>query len=179
MPIPSGATMVPSWDSDAFTAAPGSCRTRQIIDPAGNYRDQTVMWLFNDRGSACTAARPYVIRFNANNAQNPSVADLAAAPTDTPELVAVALNATADQTWDWFAVEGYAMALVEGTTDVTAGDYIAADVNIVSGGAFKEDSTTRTKNSFGIYQDDTDQTTNGTATSRLVYLFGQEAEILA
>jgi hypothetical protein len=177
MPVASGNAVVPPWDAEAFSAAPGNTRTRTILDDAGNTRQQTVMWLFNDLGAAAVLGKPYVIRFNANSAQNPSIAAAAASPSDTPELIAVAINATADQTWDWFFVEGYGEALVDGTQDVTKGDYLSVDDDIVSGGGFKEDTTTRTKNSFGIYQDPTDETTAG-VTLRLIYLFGQEAEIL-
>lgn len=178
MPWPIAAPMVPAWDGEAFSAAPGHTRTRTWYDDAGNLRTQTVMWLFNDLGAAATVAKPYMVRFQGTAGQSPAVVALAASPTDTPELCCVAITAVADQTWGYFAVEGWCEALVEGTTDCTRGDYLSLDDDIVSGGAFKEDTTTRTKNSFAIYQDPTDETTNGSATARLIQLLGVEAEVL-
>ena len=169
--------MVPAWDSEAFSAAPGHVRSQTFLDDLGVVRSRNVKWLFNDLGAAAEIGRPYMVRFNANSGQNPSIAAALVAPTDTPELVCVALKATADQTWDYFCVEGYTEALVEGGTDVTKGDYLSVDDDIVTGGAFKEDTTTRTKNSFAIYQDATDQTA-ASASLRLIYMFGQEAEVL-
>lgn len=167
--------IVPAFDQDAFSSAPGHVRSRTWIDDAGNTRTQSVKWLFNDLGAAAVVATPYVIRYNAEGNQNPSIAALAAAPTDTPEHVCVALTAVADQTWGYFVTEGFCEALVEGGTDVTKGDYLSADASLA---AFKEDSTTRTKNSFAIYQDDTDET-DTTPTARLIFLFGDANEILA
>jgi hypothetical protein len=171
--------MVPALDQDPGSAAGGHVRSRTWYDDAGNVRSQNVKWLFNDLGAAAVAGRVYVVRYNAEGNQNPSIATIAVAPTDTPELLCVALSATADQTWDWFCVEGFVEALVEGTTDVTKGDYLAADDDIITTyGGIKENTTTRTKNSFAIYQDDTDQTTDGAETARLIYMFGTEVEIL-
>jgi len=168
--------MVPAFDQDAFSAAGGHVRSRTWIDDAGNVRSQNVKWLFNDTGGAAVLGKPYVIRLNAEGNQNPSIAAIAAAPTDTPEHIAVAISAVPDQTWGYFCTEGFVEALCDGTTDLTKGDYVAVDVSL---GGFKEDTTTRTKNSFGIYQDDTDETTNATLTNRLIYLDGTANEILA
>lgn len=171
--------MVPTWDADAFTAAPGHVRAHTMIDDEGYERQQHLKWLKNDTGGTLVVGTPMVIRSKGGGDEPHCVAALAAAPTDTPEEIAVVLTALVDQAWGWFCVEGFCEALVEGGTDCTAGDYLSADVNIVSGGAFKEDSTTRTKNSFAMYMDPTDETTGSAATLRLIRLFGEAAEILA
>lgn len=171
--------VVPAWDRDAFSAQPGHVRTRTFLDDEGYERQQQVKWLFNDTGGAAVLGRPYVIRYKGGGEKPLCIAALAASPADTPEEICVAIEAVANNAWGYFAVEGYVEALVEGTTDCTAGDYLSADVNIVANGAFKEDTTTRTKNSFAMYMDPTDETTNGSATLRLIRLFGEHAEILA
>lgn len=178
MPIASAPLMVPPWDSEAWTAHPGHTRSRTWIDDAGYTRVQTLMWIFNDLGSAATLGKPYMVRFQGTAGQNPAIVAAAASPSDTPELVCVPITAIADQTYGYACVEGFVEALVEGGTDCTRGDYLSVDDDIISGGAFKEDTTTRTKNSFAMYMDPTDETTGSAATLRLIYMFGQEAEVL-
>jgi hypothetical protein len=172
-------SVVPSFDRDAFSAQPGHVRRRTFLDDEGYERSQMVKWLYNDTGSAATLGRPYRILYTGAGEKPLKIQALSASPVDTPEEICVAIEAVANNSWGYYAVEGWVEALVEGTTDCTAGDYLSADTNIVAGGAFKEDTTTRTKNSFAMYMDPTDETTNGSATLRLIRLFGEHAEILA
>ena len=170
--------MVPAWDPDAFSAAPGPVRMVTFYDDESHLRQRMEKWLYNDTGGALTIGRPYMIRY-AGAGEKPLNIDAALVATnaDTPEEICVAVRATPDATWDYLAGEGFVEALVDGTTDCTAGDYLSVDDDIVSGGGFKEDTTARTKNSFAIYMDPTDETTAG-VTLRLIRLFGEAAEVL-
>jgi hypothetical protein len=170
--------IVPAFDRDAFTAAPGHVRADTMIDDEGYERQRSLKWLKNSTGAAVVIGRPYVVRHAGGGQEAFTVEKVAASPTDTVEEVVVAIEETADETFGWFCSDGFCEALVEGGTDCTAGDYLSVDDDIVTDGAFKEDTTTRTKNSFAMYMDPTDETTGSAATLRLIKLLGEPAEIL-
>lgn len=91
---------------------------------------QCVIRAYNGTGSALTAGRPYILTFDGDEETNPSVAVATASMTgevtsgSALRRVVVALKATANATWDWFAIQGYVNCLVEGTTNVAKDDYL-------------------------------------------------------
>lgn len=166
----------PPFDDVAFTALPGQVKWVQFYDNDGTLRWQKQRWLYNNTGGTTTVGKPYVISYAAGAATIPQAAAMAALAVDVE--ICVALTAVASGVWSWMAVEGYCEALcddVGAEPNLDTGDYIQADTSL---GAFKENGTTRTANSFGNFVDATAQTA-GVQQLGLVYLNGGRAQVVA
>lgn len=103
--------------------------------------------LYNGTGGALTAAGVYRVIASgaATNTPNPQVAAPAAIANVYQEIV-VAISATADASWDWFACRGHVDCRVEGTTNIAADDFLKTTTTNTY---FITDGTTRTVNSIG------------------------------
>jgi hypothetical protein len=152
---------------------PGQVRLVSYTTSAGveTNEPQRQVRLFNDTGAACVKGGVYMVGFDATEEQNPKI-EVCAAVTVNRQLV-VAVEATADQTWGWFAYAAYVDALVDGdTTDISAGDYL----KIVAGtnpDAFIDDSTSRTADSAAIAM----EANTGTQALTKVFLFGDPCDV--
>ncbi len=136
--------------------------------------DGTPFWVcrvYNGTGGALVANRPYMISFEgaAATTANPQLTALAA-QTGVPNQIVIALTTTANGEWGDVVYQGYHDCGVEGTTDVTADDYLKVDAVTSSTGLVK-DSTSRTAQSCAIAM--AAQTTNSVVDIR-VYLVGSE-----
>lgn len=98
---------------------------------------RTEVMLYNASGVAVKGG-VYRMVFDGDEETNPKIADLS---TQTvAQYAVVALRATPDATWDWFAIEGEVDALVDGdATDVAKDDFLKV-VTATNGDAFIQDS---------------------------------------
>lgn len=80
--------------------------------------------LYNATGGALTSGGFYMVDYGGTTPTAPNPRVVTPATTAIMREFVVALSALADVSYGWFAYAGYVDALVEGTTDVTAGDYL-------------------------------------------------------
>jgi hypothetical protein len=154
--------------------SPGQIRLISYVNSSGVETGEAcrIVRLFNDRGAACVLGGVYMVDFDATVAQNLKVATCVA-ETSVQRQVVVAMAATADQAWGWFAYAGYVDALVDGdTTDVAAGDYLKITAG-TNADAFLGNTTSRTVDSFAIAM------AANTSTEALtkVFLLGDPADV--
>lgn len=127
--------------------------------------------LYNATGGALTAGGWYMIAWGGTTAtaQNPRV--IVPATTALMREFVVALAALADASYGWFAYSGYVDALVDGTSDVTAGHF----VKLVNGStAVVTDGATYTANTVAVCLPG--QTTNAPTSTRC-FLIGRATTI--
>ena len=168
-----------SFDQGAFEQMPGAERWEYFLDNDSVRRVRKVRWMYNANGGALLAGGVYAIYYGGASATPttiPMVKTVVAAPATTYEEVCVAIKATADATYDWFVVEGFAEARctdAAALADLNQGDYLKIDVSD-DADAFQEDTTTRTVASLAVYMDGTAKT-GGTVSDALCWLIGRGA----
>lgn len=95
--------------------------------------DGTGYWAiraFNNDGAALAVGKMYELQIGGVDGKDPQVKKFVDGTTTIYRTGVIAVNATADQTWDWFAIKGVVpFALVDGTTDVAIGDCLKIDTN--------------------------------------------------
>jgi hypothetical protein len=128
--------------------------------------------VYNGTGGALTANRPYLLTFagTSTTAENPRVLALAA-QAGVQNHIVIAHEAIPDASWGWVCYQGYHDCGIEGTTDVSAGDYLLVSAGVSTTGLVK-DGTSRTQQSCAIACEA--QATNSVVDKR-VYLFGGPA----
>jgi hypothetical protein len=146
---------------------PGAVRVVRNSD--GTYQSQ--IRLYNGTGGAMVAGRVYVLSYDGDEETNPKCGT--PATLAIYQHVVVAINATASATWDWFAIQGYVDALVEGTTDVAKDDFLEV-LNTET--SFKKDGAAKTVNSPAIAC--AAQAADSSVLTR-VYLFGERILVAA
>ena len=108
---------------------------------------QTQIQLYNATGGALTANRLYVVTYAGSTTTAPNPRVIAPATSTVEKYYVVSTAATADATWDWFILSGYATLGLEGTTNIDAGDSVKA----VNGQVYVvKDSTVQTAVSVAI-----------------------------
>lgn len=129
--------------------------------------------LYNGTGAAMVAGRVYRISFDGDEETNPKAVAVVTL-ANVYQHVCVALEATADAAWGWFAIQGYVDAFCNGdATDIAKDDFLTCN-DATDDDAFIDDTTTRTVNSMAIAcADETDATPSLTK----VYLLGDRAII--
>lgn len=122
-------------------------KVRRVYNSDGTVRFD--VWAYNGTGGALTAGRPYLLTFGSALATILKVA----VPTTNAEICnqgVIALEATANATWGWFAIAGVvkSLALVDGTTDVAAGDHLEVTNGLAT--ALQKDGTALSSKSFAV-----------------------------
>lgn len=135
--------------------------------------DRLEIKLYNGRGSATVAGGVYRVIFDGDEETNPAVATATAQTVD--QWYVVSIRAVADATWDWYAIEGYVDALVEGTTDVAKDDTLKVVVGTAAN-AFVQDTASGVISSDTIAIACAAQAANSSVLTK-VYLYGREADI--
>lgn len=141
-----------------------SCQKRVVKNLDGTAMSQ--VRLYNATGGALTAGGWYMISWGGSTATAPNPRVIAVATTTLLREFVVAMTALADVSYGWFAYQGYVDALVDGTSDVTAGHFVEC-VNTTS--AVVTDGATMTANSIAVCLPG--QTAN-TPTSTRCFLLG-------
>jgi hypothetical protein len=127
---------------------PGKMSYSEYVSSAGvntgepQYRKR----VFNNTGGALVTGAVYMVAYGAAG-KNPQIIACAAVTANC--YVCVATEAAADQTWTDVVMEGVVDAMVEGTTDVAAADFLKI-VAATDADAFIKDGTTKTTDSFAI-----------------------------
>lgn len=100
-------------------------QTRVITPPDNPNAFRVEAYLYN-AGSALTLYGLYEIFAGgtAATAPNPRVQAIGGSVGNRQRLFCVATAAAAAAAWDWFVIQGNCTCLVEGTTDVAAGDIL-------------------------------------------------------
>lgn len=97
---------------------------RQICNAAGD--PCTQIKLYNGTGGALTANRLYVVTLGGTTATAPNPRVAAPATSSVQKYYVVSSAATADASYDWFTLWGYCTLGLEGTSDISAGDWLKA-----------------------------------------------------
>lgn len=142
---------------------------KRLYNSDGTYRD--VIALINDTGAATVAGQVCTVGYGASAASGLLAKTVAAVSVDVK--LAVAESAISFGNVGWFCIHGWVDALVEGTTDVTAGDFL----KLVAGTttiAFIKDGTSRTSDSGAVAM--AGQTANSEVSTR-VLLFDERCDI--
>lgn len=174
----SNSAVVPSPVHAINNHVPGHVRWVTYADSNGKPQGQTkICKLYNGRGSACLQGGVYRIVFDSTAATPMRVATITAQTVN--QRYAVALNATADAAWDWFAIEGDVNALVDGdTTDVAVGDTLKV-VAATNADAFIQDTSVST--TTAVPSTDTiaiaREANTGAEALKRVYLVGEVADV--
>ncbi len=157
---------------------PGQTKRVAYLDSNGKIAGTKVLArLYNGRGSACLQGGVYRIVFDSTAATPMRVATITAQTVN--QRYAVAENATADATWDWFCIEGDTNALVDGdTTDVAVGDTLTV-VAGTNADAFIRDQAVST--TTAVPSSDTiavaREANTGTEALKRVQLLGEVADV--
>lgn len=142
-------------------------RTVKLSDGVISHQVQ----LYNATGGVLSAGGFYLVNYGGTTATAPNPRVTAPATQAAARLYVVSATALADVSWGWFTYLGYCDALVEGTTDVTAADFLKlvnAQVYCV------KDATTRSTATVAIAL--AAQAANSAVSSR-VFLLGEGAVI--
>lgn len=101
-------------------------QTRIIMDPTNPNAFREEVKLYNGTSGTLSQYGVYEVFFGgtAATAPNPRVQAIGAGVANRGRIFCVATQATVDATWDWFVTRGNCTCLVEGTTDVAAGDIL-------------------------------------------------------
>jgi hypothetical protein len=148
--------------------------SRIIQDPTNPNAYRYEVRLYNPSGSALTQYGVYEVFAGgtAATAPNPRVQAVGSSVANRQRVFCVATAATAATSWDWFVVQGNCTALVDGGTDVTAGDIlkpVASQVYLV-----QDHATVPTVSGMAISH----QTfTDTPAAAKAIYLIGNPASI--
>ena len=99
--------------------------SRIVQDPTNPNAYRMEVRLYNP-GSALTLGGLYEVFAGgtAATAPNPRVQAIGGSVSNRQRVFCVATSAAAATAWDWFVVQGNCNILVEGTTDVAAGDIL-------------------------------------------------------
>lgn len=152
--------------------APGATRLAYYTTSAGveTKEPQAQVRLINNSGGALVKNQVVLVEYTGLGTTNPGVITVAA---KTPNYYAVvATEAVAASAFSWFVFQGYVDALVEGTTDVAAGDFLGLTAATSTTG-FLKDSASKTTKSFAIAH--AAQTTNSNVAAK-VFLIGEAAD---
>ena len=153
--------------SSGAADCPGAIRT--MGDASGNYGKQ--IRLYKPSGAALTVSQVLRVSYvGTSPGVLPAIAAVASG-TATFDRLVVAVNATVSGTFDWFWIEGFCPILVEGTTDVAAGDFLKSVAGTSTTALIKDSSTTRSANSFAVAM--AAQTANSEV-AVLCYLIGDQ-----
>ena len=138
---------------------------KRLYNSDGTWRD--VICLLNDTGAATVVNQVVMIGFGASPASGLLAKTLAAVTVDVK--IAVAESAIPFGDPGWFAIHGWVDALVEGTTDVAAGDalmvVVATDADAFVVDTSGANRTTRT-GAFAL----AGQTANSAVLTRVLLL---------
>ncbi len=136
------------------------------------------IYAFNNDAAAVAVGKVYELQYGGTTGKNPQVKKFVDGTTTIYRVGVIATDTTADQAWGWFAIQGEVpFALVDGNTDVAAGDCLKIDTNDANGGVSIMVKDT------GAWTSLTNQTiavalaasTANSANTTRVYLLGKEA----
>jgi len=129
--------------------------------------------IFNTGPSAdLTAYQPYQLTYKSTALKHVDV-KVPGTLANAVNIIGVPQAAIADDAFGWVQVYGEAECLVDGTTDVAAGDFLEV---INSGTAAIKEGTALAKGSFAVA---VDAVTADAATQATVFLTGLQVEIAA
>ena len=99
--------------------------SRIVEDPTNPNAYRIDVKLYN-AGSALTLGGVYEVFAGgtAATAPNPRVQAIGGSVSNRMRLFCVALSAAAATAWDWFTIQGNCTILLEGSTDIAAGDIL-------------------------------------------------------
>lgn len=137
-------TIFPVPVTDSPTALPGGTRFRNDVN--GNVWEEILLYVPSALQGNLTVGAPYYISFSGIDSQNPQAVALAGSATSgVVRLMGVLMSnqqntgaTPTSGTYSWFAIRGTVSVLVDGTTDVAAGDYLRVNSTVVSGALIKD-----------------------------------------
>ena len=134
---------------------------------------KTYVSIFNTGPSAAlTAYQPYQFQYKSTALKHVDV-KVPATLANAVNIIGVPQAAIADDAFGWVQIYGEAECLVDGTTDVAAGEYLEV---INAGVAAIKEGTAISKGSFAVA---IDAVTADAATQATVFLTGLQVEIAA
>lgn len=93
------------------------------------------IYAFNNDSAAVAVGKCYELQIGGTEGKNPQVKKFVDGTTTIYRTVVIATDTTADQAYGWFAIQGTVpFALVDGNTDVSAGNTLKIDTNDSNGG---------------------------------------------
>jgi hypothetical protein len=161
------------WFDNKSTDQSGHTNTENV-DGTGYF----AIYAFNNDAAAVAVGKVYELQVSGTTGVNPQIKKFVDGTTTIYRTGVIATKAYADQTWGWYAIQGEVpFALVDGNTDVAAGDCLKIDTNDANGGVsvmVKDTGAWTSKTNQTIAVALAASTANSANTTR-VYLLGQEA----
>lgn len=170
---------VPNAAAGAFASSLGAIE--QVPNSNGDYRWEVLLYVPSALQGNLAQGTPYYLNFVSTAGQYLQPATMAGNATSGTFRQLVVLQDSAKRTgtmpttgaYGWFAFKGVANVLVDGTTDVAAGNYLLSNSKTISG-ALILDGTTKTDESVGMALA-AQATDSAVLTS--VFLFGDPAKL--